>query len=147
MKPVTVSILLLALLGAPALADESGRVLYEDNCSGCHQRGGTGQSGLAPPLVDKALWDGLGQESTHYMAGVLFGGLTGTIVAGGERFIGLAMPPQDWMTDAEMQAVADYVLNELNGLGLEVSGDTFAALRPSPPSHSDLRAQRKQAIP
>lgn len=147
MKPVTVSILLLALFGAPASADDAGRVLYEDNCSSCHQLGGTGQSGLAPPLVDKTLWVALGEQSTNYLAGVLFGGLTGTIVAGGERFIGLAMPPQDWMTDEEMRAVADYVLNDLNGLSLEISRETFAALRPSPPSHSDLRAQRKQAIP
>nr|WP_295887436.1 cytochrome c [uncultured Devosia sp.] len=145
MRLRTFSVLMLALWGAPAFADDAGRTLFEDNCSGCHQVGGTGQSGLAPPLVDKSLWTGLGPRSTEYLAGVMIGGFTGTIVAGGERFIGLAMPPQDWMTDAELQAVADYVLNDLNGLGLDIPADTFVTLRQAPPSHGDLRAIRKEA--
>ena len=141
------SLLVLALSGAPVLADETGRTLFDENCSSCHQAGGTGQSGLAPPLVDRPLWTGLGPQSTEYLAGILIGGFSGTIVAGGERFIGLAMPPQDWMTDAELLSVSDYVLNELNGLGIEISADAIARQRLARPSHADLRALRKQAMP
>lgn len=129
------------------MADETGEALFIDNCSGCHQLAGAGQAGLAPPLADPALWTGLGPRSTDYLAGVMMGGLTGTITAGGQKFIGLAMPPQDWMTDAELQAVADYVLNDLNGLGLTMPAETLAALREAKPSHADLRALRKEAIP
>lgn len=144
----TLPVLLLpALLGAPAMADDTGRALFEDNCSGCHQLGGTGQPGLAPPLIDDTLWFGLGSRSPDYLAGVLMGGLTGTIVAGGERFIGLAMPPQDWMSDEELAAVADYVLDDLNGLDLDMPLDLLAATRQAPPSHAELRAIRKQAMP
>ena len=139
--------LVLALCGAPATADETGRTLFDANCSSCHQVGGTGQSGLAPPLVDKPLWDGLGPQSPEYLAGILIGGFSGTIVAGGERFIGLAMPPQDWMTDEELLSVANYVLNDLNGLGIDMPAETIAAQRLARPSHADLRAIRKQAIP
>lgn len=106
-----------------------------------------GEAGLAPPLVDKLLWSGLGDRSADYLAGVLIGGMSGTITAGGQKFIGLAMPPQDWMTDAELQAVADYVLNDLNGIGVPISGDIFAGARKAPPSHADLRTLRKKAIP
>lgn len=147
MKLGTFSILVLALLGAPAMAGEAGETLFVDSCSGCHQLAGAGQAGLAPPLTDKALWTGLGPRGTDYIAGVMMGGLTGTITAAGQKYIGLAMPPQDWMTDEEMQAVADYVLNDLNGLGLDIPVETFAALRQAPPSHSALRALRKEAIP
>ncbi|WP_338720968.1 cytochrome c [Devosia sp. XK-2] len=129
------------------MADDTGQALFIDNCSGCHQLGGVGQPGLAPPLIDGPLWENLGPRSPDYLAGVLVGGLTGTISAGGQTFIGLAMPPQDWMTDAEMQAVADYVLNELNGLDADLTLDTFAAARAAPLSHAELRAQRKEASP
>lgn len=141
------AVLLLALLGAPATADDAGRALFEANCSGCHQLQGVGQPGLAPPLVDKALWSGLGPRSADYLTGVLLGGLTGTITAGGERFVGLAMPPQDWMADEELAAVADYVLNDLNGLDLDIPPDLVAATRQQPPSHTELRAIRKAALP
>ena len=57
------------------------------------------------------------------------------------------MPPQDWMTDTELLSVSDYVLNELNGLGIEISADTIAQQRLARPSHADLRALRKQAMP
>ena len=147
MRLGTFSVLMLALTGAPAMADETGETLFVDNCSGCHQLAGAGQAGLAPPLTDKALWSGLGPRSTDYIAGVMLGGLTGTIIAGGQKYVGLAMPPQDWMTDAELQAVADYVLNDLNNQGIDIPGQTFAELRQSPPAHSDLRALRKEAMP
>lgn len=143
----TILVLLPALLGAPAFADETGSALFEANCSGCHQAGGVGMSGLAPPLVDPALWQGLGAKAPDYLAGILVGGLTGTITVNGERFIGLAMPPQDYMSDAEMLAVSHYVLNDLNGLDLSVSVEAIVARRADRPSHADLRAIRKEAIP
>ena len=38
-------------------------------------------------------------------------------------------------------------LVDINGLGLDIPVETFAALRQAPPSHSALRALRKEAIP
>lgn len=140
-------VLLPALLGAPALADDTGEQLFVDTCSGCHQLGGIGQPGLAPPLLDKPLWDGLGDRAPNYLAGIMVSGLTGTITAGGQKFIGLAMPPHDWMSDEEMLAVATYVLQDLNSLPAELTPDVIAETRASPPSHADLRALRKEALP
>lgn len=138
--------LALALGGAPALAGPSGKALFADHCSGCHQEGGVGQSGLAPPLVDRDLWTKLGPRSRDYIAGVLIGGFSGTITAGGERFIGLAMPPQDALDDRDLEAIAEYVLNDLNDIGVDMSADTFDAQRQTPPSHTALRALRKEAL-
>lgn len=147
MRLGTFSVLLLALSGAPVWADDAGEQLFVDTCSGCHQLGGIGQPGLAPPLVDKPLWDGLGDRGPDYLAGIMVGGLTGTITAGGQKFIGLAMPPHDWMSDEEMLAVAAYVLQDLNGLSVELTPEVIVATRAAPPSHADLRALRKEALP
>ena len=52
----------------------------------CHQLGGVGSPGVAPPLVDGELWGALGDKAERYFAGVLIGGLSGTIAADGEVF-------------------------------------------------------------
>jgi mono/diheme cytochrome c family protein len=139
--------LALALLfAAPITADEVGERLFVDSCSGCHQLGGTGQPGLAPPLTDPALWTGLGDKAPAYLVGIMFGGLTGKIRAMGQDYIGVAMPPQDWMSDEEMQAVAVYVLQDLNGLDMPPSLGMIAATRNARPTHQALRAVRKEAV-
>ena len=138
--------LMLALFAAPTLSEEFGEQLFVDNCSACHQLEGVGQPGVAPPLADPQLWAGLGGGAQHYLAGVLMGGLSGTIIANGEAYESLAMPPQDWMTDEEMVAVADYVLNALNDQEVAVTADVFVDARQNRLSHSDLRALRKEAI-
>ncbi|MBE0579559.1 cytochrome c [Devosia sp.] len=136
---------LALLIAAPVTADEVSEQLFVDACSGCHQLGGVGQPALAPPLVDPALWAGLGEQAPDYLVGVIVGGLTGKITVAGQDYIGLAMPPQDWMTDEEIAAVAAYVLNDLNGLDLTATPELIAAIRPAHPSHQDLRAIRKEA--
>lgn len=148
MKFVTIiAITSLALLGAPASADELGRTLYEDICSGCHQVGGTGQIGLAPPLASPELWTAMGDRAETYLAGVVMGGLSGTIVSYGETYTGLAMPPHGWLSDEEALAIADYVLNDLNGLDVQIALAPIAEARDAPPSHTTLRAMRKEVLP
>ena len=140
-------LVLAPLFAAPVMAGEAGEQLFVDSCSGCHQVGGIGSPGLAPPLVDPALWTGLGQDAPRYLAGVLLGGLSGKITAMGSDYVGLVMPPQDWMSDAELKAVADYVLNDLNGLDVTVDEALVAETRAAVPSHGDLRTVRKTALP
>jgi len=148
MSAIRLCILALApLLAAPVAAAQPGETLFVDACSGCHQLGGIGSPGLAPPLVDQALWAGLADKSPDYIVGVLLGGLSGKITAVGQDYVGLVMPPQDWMTDEQLQAVADYVLQDLNGLEVSPSLALIAATRSSPPSHAVSRALRKAALP
>ena len=137
----------LALLAAPAHAGQAGELLFNDNCSGCHQLGGVGSPGLAPPLVDGELWGALGGKAASYFADVLIGGLSGTIVADGNTYTGLAMPSQAWMSDDQMLAVADYVLNDLNGLDLTISPELFAGTREAPLTRAGLRSLRKGLLP
>lgn len=135
-------IALAALTASPALS-EDGKAVFEQVCAACHQAGGVGAPGLAPPLVDPALWSRLGDKAPRYLAGVLLGGLSGTIEAGGEKYIGLVMPPQDGLDDAALAAVGSYVLKDLAGTGHALTPALLAEVRAAVPSHGALRTLRK----
>ncbi|NVN10898.1 c-type cytochrome [Nguyenibacter vanlangensis] len=131
---------------SPAFAGDEGKALYLETCSGCHQASGQGQPGLAPPLSDRALWGGLGDAKARYIAAVMLSGLNGTIDAQGNRYEGLAMPPQSQLSDGQLASVATYVLDGLNGADAHVAADLLAALRQKPLSHSEIRAMRAAAV-
>ncbi|MGZ9810801.1 c-type cytochrome [Pseudoroseicyclus sp. H15] len=138
----------LNALAAPAAAQDAARgaALFDENCAACHQAGGIGQPGLAPPLVDAPLWEGLGDDAPTYFGSVVLGGLTGRITAGGVMYIGVAMPRHDWLEDDEIVDLAAYVLGELNGLEPELDADTLAGLRAAPLDGSAIHALREGAL-
>lgn len=137
---------LAVLIAPPAFAGE-GEAVFTQVCAACHQPGGVGAPGLAPSLVDPPFWQRLGEAAPGYVAGVLLGGLSGTIQARGETFMGLVMPAQESLSDAQLAAAATYVLKDLNGIGGGVDASAIAAVRKAVPSHAALRAQRKEASP
>ncbi|MDQ0322730.1 mono/diheme cytochrome c family protein [Pararhizobium capsulatum DSM 1112] len=135
---------LITVSPAPALAADHGKDMFVAVCEACHGEGGVGTEGVAPPLVDPALWSRLGDKAPTYIAGVLAGGLSGKISANGIDYIGLVMPPQ---TEAgsleELTAVANYVLKDLNGLGSFAHTATIDAALKAPQAHKQLRAMRE----
>lgn len=138
------AILLLAGLGAPAAAlAEDGASLFEASCSACHQSGGIGNPGIAPPLNDPALWQRLGTRAPDYVAGVMISGMSGTITAGGQIYAGLIMPSHAAITDAELAAIGTYILSTVNATGLALDAAHLEAARQAKPSHADLRKLRK----
>lgn len=138
------AILLLAGLGAPAAAlAEDGAALFETSCSACHQSGGIGNPGIAPPLNDPALWQRLGTRAPDYVAGVMISGMSGTITAGGQIYAGLIMPSHAAITDAELAAIGTYILSTVNATGLALDAAHLEAARQARPSHADLRKLRK----
>ncbi|MBC7150226.1 MAG: cytochrome c [Rhizobium sp.] len=138
------TILLLAGLGAPAAAlAEDGAALFETSCSACHQSGGIGNPGIAPPLNDPALWQRLGTRAPDYVAGVMISGMSGTITAGGQVYAGLIMPSHASLTDAELAAIGTYILSTVNATGLALDAAHLEAARQAKPSHADLRKLRK----
>lgn len=138
------AILLLAGLGAPAAAlAEDGAALFETSCSACHQSGGIGNPGIAPPLNDPALWQRLGTRAPDYVAGVMISGMSGTITAGGQIYAGLIMPSHAAITDAELAAIGTYILSTVNATGLALDAAHLEAARQAKPSHADLRKLRK----
>ena len=136
-----------ALLGALAVAGEAradGATIFAETCAACHGDAGVGAPGLAPPLDLADFWAALGDKGPDYLAGVLAAGLSGRITAAGVDYIGLAMPAQPELSDADAAEVATYVLATLGGQsGAAVSPEVVAGVRAAPPSHADLRATRK----
>lgn len=133
------------LFAQQALASKEGEDLFNQRCVACHQAGGIGAPGLAPPLVNAALWPALKEQAQPYFFGVLTSGLSGTIEVDGVGYYGLVMPPQADLSEAQMTALADYVLNDLNGLGITPDAKALSAARTQPSPHSALRELRKHA--
>jgi mono/diheme cytochrome c family protein len=145
-KPVVAAMILLGLGSLPALAEGvDGKTGFADSCSACHAPMGEGTPGIAPPLVDAALWSTLGDRQGSYITGVILGGLTGKIEAAGQTYVGLAMPAHNFLADEEIVAIANYVLSDLNGQTPSVDTALVAATRVAVPSHAQLRAMRKAA--
>ena len=143
-KGLAATLVLALAAAAPAHGqDAAGQTAFADTCGACHMADGSGSPGLAPPLNDAALWQTLGDQSGRYLTGVILSGLTGKIEAGGQTYIGLAMPTHNWLGDEEIVAIANYLLADINGLPPSVDAALVAELRAAVPSHAELRAMRK----
>jgi mono/diheme cytochrome c family protein len=143
-KAVARALILTGLLIPVAALAADGEALFDASCAACHQHGGTGSAGLAPPLVDKALWDRLGSAAAAYIQGVMLAGLSGSIEVDGQQYVGLVMPSQGRMTDDELAAIGTYVLSTLNAVSRpKLTATTVAMFRSAPPTHAALREMRK----
>ena len=141
-------LMLCALLGGAGgvvHAAERGLQVYESNCMVCHQAGGQGMPGLAPPLAG-AQWARLAM-ARNYVPGVLLAGMNGSLQLESGTFVGV-MPPQNRLSDEDLAAVANYLFTTLNGRAdwQALTAEELAALRASPAPVSALRAMRKQAV-
>ncbi|MDR3159658.1 MAG: cytochrome c [Zoogloeaceae bacterium] len=143
-KPGALRFLLLAstMVVPLALAAQDGADLFRQNCAPCHAEKGAGAAGLAPPLQNAELWRVLGEDSAYYLLAVMRGGLSGRIRSQGLDYIGLAMPPQAHVKPEEMQEIARYVLETLNGAKANVSFALLAEVAKASPSHKELRSAR-----
>lgn len=129
-----------------ANAEQSvGDKLFQQHCVSCHQPGGVGLSGLAPPLA-AAKGSTLSQrvmrpDGRSYILNVLNSGLVGSIEVGGERFSGL-MPSFAALSDTELTLIANYVVGELNKE--EIKATTFVPYESG--ELQKVRAEGKKAI-
>jgi mono/diheme cytochrome c family protein len=135
---------LLAASSGAALAD--GAATFLQNCIACHQKGGVGTPGLAPPLVSDTLKKA-GAVQREYVPLVIVHGLSGQIKVKGKIYIS-AMPPRADFSDDDIAGLANYVLHDLNHLGADkfkpfVAAD-IAALRKTTVDHKALRDMRSK---
>ena len=136
-----------AAIGGNAFAQvdaAAGQAFFDKNCAACHQAGGKGQAGLAPPLAG-VLGPILGPEDgQQYVLQVLVHGLSGKIVSQGQVF-NLAMPPQGTFSDAELAAVATY-LGTLNGSAVAFTPEDVARARAAKVTHKQMREVRDRLL-
>lgn len=144
MHKLTLALLAALVASAPYSASfaSGGQQKFVDNCSGCHGTEAEGIPGMAPPLNNPELWNKLGSKSSEYIAGVMTGGMSGTLHAKGNDYDGMVMPPQDFIDTADLVEISHYLLNEVN----KVDGGPDAALidklKSAPKSHDDLHKLR-----
>ena len=136
-----IAALVAAMTGGAALAAD-GKAVYAEVCQACHQAGGKGAPGVAPPLVSSQIKSVAGR-APDYVPLVVLNGLSGAIEVAGISYH-LVMPPQAALEDDEIAAVTNYVYGTLNGQRMaRISPQQVAALRTTPKSAAALRALRK----
>jgi mono/diheme cytochrome c family protein len=140
----------LLIIGAgSALAD--GEASFLAQCAACHQPGGIGTPGLAPPIASDELARIIGDpDGRVYLPLVVLNGLSGPIAVAGQPYVS-AMPAQPHLGNEEIADIASYVLVALNGARIDGAGPyspaEVAALRATPASHRDLQALRRRLVP
>ena len=142
--------LIAVLVQVPVLAAETtptdGLAVFNQACAACHQPGGKGMAGLAPPLAGALAPLLARDEGRRYLAQVLVHGLSGRIVSQGQVF-NLAMASQSALSDAQLAAVANYIARDLNNSeGRGPTVEDIAAARGAKPSHKDLRELRDRLL-
>lgn len=131
--------LVLGLSSSVVRGGEDGGQLYAANCAVCHMADGAGSPGLAPPLRSP-LWQRLGPQATSYVAGVMVSGLVGVPLDGTRYYA--AMPPWLQLTDAQLAAIGNYILGEINGDEARMDAAIVQQARAASPSYSQLAALR-----
>jgi mono/diheme cytochrome c family protein len=133
---------LLSVSSGGAAAD--GASLYSENCIACHQAGGVGTPGLAPPLVSETLKKA-GRVQRDYVPLVIIHGLSGPIKVKGQLYAS-AMPPRGDFSDDDVAGLANYVAQDLNGLKQfnPLAAADVALLRKTTVDHQTLRDMRSK---
>lgn len=83
-----------------------GQVLYEKNCSNCHQKNGKGLGRVYPPLASSDFLTNNFEKSFCLMKY----GIQGEIVVNGQSF-NKAMPAIPSLTELEIAEIATYIGN------------------------------------
>ncbi len=133
------------LATAPAHAAD-GAALFSANCAACHQPGGVGSAGLAPPLVSRHI-AAAAAKNQLYVPLVILNGLSGQLALDDGTSIASLMPPIGlYLSDEELAALVGYIF-ALNGAEVALDPKTISDLRPKPHGAKELRAVRESLLP
>jgi mono/diheme cytochrome c family protein len=135
----------IVLVWYRAAAAADGATLFGATCQACHQAGGVGAPGLAPPLVSTVIANAASKQK-DYPALVVINGLSGPIRLDGGGSIASAMPPQQGLRDDEIAAVINYIFR-LNHTKAMVTAADVGRVRGQPTSRDALRQIRSDLTP
>jgi mono/diheme cytochrome c family protein len=117
---------------------DNGAKIYGNFCVGCHQPGGDGFVGIAPPLA-KSEWI---QGDPKILGTIILSGLQGPIKVNGKKYespdIMPLMPghlPVTELDDAALSDLMTYLRNTFNNNAEPVAADVAAAARETAKSH------------
>ncbi len=126
---------LMCITALPAGAAD-GAALFSTHCTACHQPGGVGVPGLAPPLAG-TLGERLKIAGRGYLPRVVTHGMTGPITVNGQRYTGSMPSFAAQMDDEALAAVLNHVVTSFNGDSLPEGHQPF-----SPAELAEARAEK-----
>lgn len=136
-----------SISGAPLAAAADGSAIFHTECLPCHQEGGVGAPGLAPPLASPVLANAASKNAA-YAPLVVLNGLSGKLPLADGSTISNIMPPFSLrLNDEEIAAVVEYVYGTLNNAKFPVNPADITRLRGEKPVAKDLRAMREAFLP
>ncbi len=102
--------LIMVFFVPSALAQEApnGEEIFQTNCAVCHGADGTGNPGVFPPLVNNP-----NVADADHVRSVIRNGLEGEIEVNGVTYNGVMPAIGANFSDAEVDALVDYVQNQL----------------------------------
>jgi len=140
------AVVLTLVLGSPGAATAAdGARIFADTCQACHQAGGVGAPGLAPPLVSPVIANAEAKQK-DYPVLVVINGLSGSLALAGGGTIASAMPPQQALSDDEIAAVVSYVFR-LNHAKTVLKSADVARVRSQPTSQDAVKQIRSGLVP
>jgi mono/diheme cytochrome c family protein len=135
----------LVVAGSHAASAADGARLFAATCQACHQAGGVGAPGLAPPLLSPVLANAASRQK-DYPALVVINGLSGPLPLAGGGSLTSAMPPPQGLGDDDIAAVVNYVYR-LNHAKTTITSADVARLRGQPADNGALKRIRAQLMP
>lgn len=135
------------VLGVTAASAADGAAIFKVECTPCHQEGGVGAPGLAPPIASPIVANAA-KKNAAYVPLVILNGLSGKLKLADGSDISNIMPPFSFrLNDEEIAALSEYVYGQLNGAVFPVKPEDIARQRTEKPTAKDLRAMREAFIP
>jgi mono/diheme cytochrome c family protein len=113
-----------AVANNPASASD-GAVIYEANCSSCHQADGGGISGAFPPLADNPVVTG---NPTAVIA-IVKNGLDGRVEVNGRAYSGIMPRWKGVLTDEQIAAAISYIRSSWHNRAPGVSVSQVEAIK------------------
>lgn len=126
----------------------AGKTIFDGKCVVCHQAGGKGQDGLAPPLTDMPGRYAGNDDGRKQLGLTVLNGMFGAISLGGKTY-NFKMPSFRSMSDDELASVLNYVVFDLNaqhGAAKPISADEIKALRATEMDGAQVREHRDVAL-
>lgn len=111
----------VVLLAPPALAQDApdGEAIYQSNCAVCHGADGTGNPGVFPPLVNNP-----DVGDSDYVREVIRNGREGELEVNGVTYNGVMPAIGANFSDAEVDALIDFLQNQLGKAPEQPAGET-----------------------
>lgn len=106
---LTIACLIAVLSAAGPAWGESGEMMFNEYCVGCHQVGGTGVPGEYPRLAGRVNKIASDPRGRAFLAQLVLTGMSGTISVDGRKILGI-MPGFDSLKDDELASMLNYVV-------------------------------------